>query len=235
MSSDHIQPHLPIASHPLRRTVLDDLGSAARNVFCRLADLDNEASVEEFFLSRLIADLGYKDNQIATKRSLDELAVGRGRRREQYKPDYALLVRRTPRCVIDAKGVGEDLDEWIEQCSGYCLALNRKYGEQNPVKYFILSNGLKTVLYERDRDEPLLELNFADFTPGNPKFAHLKKLSGRVLYQHPCRLHWQQNPATSDLSGLRLPAHGSCSPLAIKLFGSRRGMDRALHSWHLPS
>ena len=162
--------------NPRRRTLLADLGSASRNIYCRFSDLSNEASVESFFLSRLIPDLGYRDNQVKPKTSLESLAIGRGRKREQYKPDYALMFRGDPRCIIDAKAVDEDLDAWIEQCSGYCLALNRKYANRNPVRYFIISNGRTTVLYEWDKDEPILVLDFSDFTWGNPKYEHLKSL-----------------------------------------------------------
>ncbi len=164
--------------NPVRRTVLDDLGSASRNIYCRSSDLNNEASVELFFLARLLPDLGYKDSQIKTKQSLRTLTVGRGHKSEKYKPDYALMFRGAPRCVVDAKGTSEDLSNWIEQCSGYCLALNRKYDNRNPVRYFLLSNGLSTVLYEWDKDEPLLELDFSDFTWGNPKYEHLKTVIG---------------------------------------------------------
>ena len=50
-----------------RVTLFDDIELNPKNVFCHLDDLDNEASVEHFFLSRLISDLGYKDHQIKTK------------------------------------------------------------------------------------------------------------------------------------------------------------------------
>ena len=163
---------------PPRKTVLDDLGSPSRNIYCRFADLGNEASVEAFFLSRLLPDLRYKDAQIKPKQSLESLAVSRGRKKEKYKPDYALLFRGEPRCIVDAKGVNESLDKWIEQCSGYCLALNRKYGDRNPVRYFVLSNGQTTVLYEWDKDDPLLTLDFSDFTWGNPKYEYLKSIIG---------------------------------------------------------
>ncbi len=163
---------------PARKTVLDDLGSSSRNIYCRFADLGNEASVETFFLSRLLTDLGFKDSQIKTKESLDALTVGRGSKREKYKPDYALFFRGEPRCIVDAKGTSENLSDWIEQCSGYCLALNRKYDDRNPVRYFLLSNGLTTVLYEWDKDEPLLTLDFSDFTWGNPRYEHLKAIIG---------------------------------------------------------
>lgn len=159
---------------PPRKTVLDDLGGSSRNIYCRFSDLGNEASVETFFLSRLISDLGYRDSQVKTKESLNSLAVGRGHKKEKYKPDYALLFRGTPRCIIDAKGVDENLDDWIEQCSGYCLALNRKFNNRNPVRYFMLCNGKTTSLYEWDKGEPILTLDFSDFTWGNPKYEHLK-------------------------------------------------------------
>ena len=168
----------PMIHDPIRRTVLDDLGIASRNIYCHASDLSNEASVEAFFLSRLIPDLGYQDSQVKTKESLQSLAVGRGRKNEKYRPDFALLCHGVPRCIVDAKGVDENLEHWVEQCSGYCLALNRKYEDYNPVRYFVLSNGLTTVLYEWDKDNPLLTLDFSDFVWGNPKYAHLKTIIG---------------------------------------------------------
>jgi len=161
-----------------RKTVLDDLGGSSRNIYCRYSDLGNEASVETFFLSRLLPDLGYKDSQIKPKESLESLAVGRGRKKEKYRPDYALLYHGDPRCIVDAKATDETLDDWVEQCSGYCLALNRKYDRRNPVRYFMLCNGKKTVLYEWDKDDPLLTLDFSDFTWGNPKYEHLRSVIG---------------------------------------------------------
>ena len=161
-----------------RKTILDDLGGSSRNIFCRSSDLDNEASVETFFVSRLLKDLGYADSQIKAKNSLDSLTVGRGSRLEKHKPDYALMYRGSPRCIVDAKGVDENLENWVEQCSGYCLALNRKYDNRNPVRFFVLSNGLNTVVYEWDRDEPLITLDFSDFSWGNPRYEHLKHTIG---------------------------------------------------------
>lgn len=165
-------------SIPPRKSVLDDLDGSARNIYCRFADLSNEASVETFFVSRLLKDLGYKDSQIKTKESLRALIVGRGHKREKYKPDYALRVGRDPRCIVDAKAVDEPIENWIEQSSGYCLALNRKYASSNPVRYFVLSNGKTTSVYEWDKDEPILSLDFSDFTWGNPHFEHLKAIIG---------------------------------------------------------
>ena len=165
----------PVQVDSSRRTILDDLGSSDRNIFCRSSDLNNEASVEHFFVSRLLNDLGYADNQIKTKHSLSSLKVGLGSKIIKYKPDYALMYQGVTRCIVDAKGTNENLNDWVAQCSGYCLALNRKYDNKNPVRYFVLSNGLSTIVYEWDNDEPLITLDFSDFAWGNPRWEHLKR------------------------------------------------------------
>lgn len=160
-----------------RRTLFDDIEPYRdKNIYCRMVDLSNEASVEEFFISRLIKDLGFKDSQIKPKTSIETLTVSAGgRKTEKYKPDYVLFINGQPRCVIDAKATTESLKKWIPQCSGYSLALNRKY-KSNPVKYFVLSNGLKTLVFEWDKEDPVLSLDFADFHWGNPKYEQLKNL-----------------------------------------------------------
>lgn len=160
---------------PARRTIFDDLDEDGRNLFCTRGDLTNEAAVERFFCDRLLAALGYQDHQIKPKTALDEIAVGRGRKREQYKPDYAVSVAGKPRWILDAKHPNEDPDRWFGQCSGYALALNQKY-DTNPVQFFLLSNGLSTSVYRWDSDSPLLHLDFADFNWGRPGFERLKEL-----------------------------------------------------------
>ena len=198
----------------VRSTILDDLGSASRNIFCRSSDLDNEASVETFFVSRLLKDLGYADKQIKTKHSLATLTVGRGSRLEKYKPDYALFYKGAPRCIVDAKGTGEDLNYWVEQCSGYCLALNRKYKNRNPVRFFVLSNGLSTVVYEWDRDEALLSLDFSDFAWGNPRYEHLKRT---LVPRNPRYEHLKRTLADLGALQRRLPNHPQVRRLTSNL------------------
>ena len=167
------------SSVPDRRTLFDALeADSSRNVFCDLSDLTNEASVEAFFVNRLLEHLGYRDRQIKPKHSIDSLTVAKGHKKLKYKPDYVLVVNRLPRCVIDAKSPDEDLDDWVEQCSGYCLALNRQHEKANPVRYFVLTNGKTTRVYEWDKDETILPMDFGDFDWGKPKFDKIKKLLG---------------------------------------------------------
>lgn len=146
------------------------------NLFCKKDDFHNEASVETFFVDRLLKDLGYKDNQIQTKKSISEFEVPLGRRTVKYKPDYVITYRDNPRWVIDAKAPNESLDKWVQQCSGYCLELNRGFYDDNPVSYFIITNGLLSRVYKWDVGTPLLELAFADFNIGNPKYEQLKTI-----------------------------------------------------------
>jgi type I restriction enzyme M protein len=149
--------------------------AADANDFCRRADLGNEATVEQFFVNRLLPALGYSDRQIKPKSSIDELSVNLGRRRVRYRPDYALQVERTVRWVVDAKATNESLDAFVGQCAGYCLLLNQRH-KHNPVEYFLLTNGLVTRLYRWDQEEPILELSFRDFTSGNPLYREFRQL-----------------------------------------------------------
>jgi type I restriction enzyme M protein len=153
------------------------LAGSTSNDFCRSEDLGNEASVESFFVMRLIDALGYKDAEVRTKNAIDELKVGKGRRKEPYRPDFLLFCKRKPRWIIDAKATSENPDDYTDQGSGYCLAANVKY-EDNPVQYFMLTNGFLTRVYRWDKEQPILSLRFADFVKGNTKFESLRELLG---------------------------------------------------------
>ena len=162
----------------VRRSLFDSLPREVdENLYCRRASLTNEASVEQFFANRMLTDLGYEDSQIEPKKSIAELTVSLGgARTEKYKPDYVLKYRRLPRWVMDAKSTLEDPSHWVAQCSAYCLSLNQSFPEDNPVEYFLLTNGLKTLVYKWDNKDALLELDFSDFQAGTPKYEQLRAL-----------------------------------------------------------
>ncbi len=94
----------------------------------------------------------------------------------RYKPDYVLTYRSKPRWVLDAKNPDEDLTRWVPQCSGYCLRLNQAFRHENPVRWFVLTNGIQTRVYEWDHGEPLLTLGFGEFSSGNPSYEQLRRL-----------------------------------------------------------
>ena len=144
------------------------------NKFCKSINLSNEAEVESYFIDRLLKDLSYPDADIKLKRSIDEFNIGLGSKKVKYKPDYIILVNEKPALVIDAKNPKENINEWKSQCSSYCIELNRLQKE-NPVKYFMLTNGFNTILSPWDHNIELFQLNFIDFVDGNKDYEKFKK------------------------------------------------------------
>jgi type I restriction enzyme M protein len=110
-----------------------------RNILCDLSSLSNEASVETWFVNPLLELLGYVASDIKLKTSIDSIRVGQGRKKIPYKPDYIVSVDGLPVIVIDAKTPDEDIDNWVSQCSSYCLEINKLFNGFNPVKYWFFS------------------------------------------------------------------------------------------------
>lgn len=147
-----------------------------KNKFTNSRLLTNEASVEDLFASRLIRDLGYDDADIAQKQSIQPLEVALGSKKKRYAPDYVLSVAGKPRVVIDAKAPTEKLMSWVGQCVSYCVTLNRRFSDENPVRLFLLTNGLSTVVFDVDKGEPLVTVDFAECVDGNQKYELLRAL-----------------------------------------------------------
>ena len=77
---------------------------------------------------------------------------------------------------MEAKATNESLAAHVEQPAGYCLLINRKYSGANPVKYFVLTNGVFTQVFEWDSEIPILELSFNDFNDTNEKYIQFLDL-----------------------------------------------------------
>jgi len=173
---------------------------SAKNLFCRSSDLTNEASVESFFVLRLLAELGYDDKEIKTKEAIQQLAVPKGSGKELYKPDFVLVSAGKPRWLIDAKATTERIEQYTYQCAGYALQINRKYADR-PCRYYMLTNGLLTRVYLWDQEEAQLSLRFEDFVKGNVRFAALRKLLGATV----AREGWPQPAPIAKTHTLRRP------------------------------
>ena len=157
----------------------------SKNKYCKFDDLSNEATVEEFFISRLIKDLGFIDSEIKPKKDLEELVIGRGRKKESFKPDYVCFVTEKPRLVTEVKAVGEIVDEYLYQGQGYAFELNKRFTGEKPVQYVLMSNGAETKLYYWHELDPILILDFPDFVDDNDKFEALKGYISRKKIVHP--------------------------------------------------
>jgi type I restriction enzyme M protein len=144
-----------------------------RNILCDLSSLSNEASVETWFVNPLLELLGYVASDIKLKTSIDSIRVGQGRKKIPYKPDYIVSVDGLPVIVIDAKTPDEDIDNWVSQCSSYCLEINKLFNGFNPVKYFVLTNGILTKLLRWDQSGEIITLEFGDFQESGDKYIEL--------------------------------------------------------------
>jgi len=167
----------------IRPSLFDDFTKAGKvNIYCDRKNLTNEASVETFFVNKMLIDLGIPDKAMKLKTSIAKLKLSRGSRTYNYRPDYLVLVKAKPVLVIDAKSPEEKIEDYIEQCAHYCLVINRK-SEKKTLKYFLLTNGLKTGLYQWESEKPILELSFEDFEFGNANYEKLRCLISYVALQ----------------------------------------------------
>ncbi len=147
-----------------------------KNKFTESRLLTNEASVEDLFASRLIRDIGYQDADISHKQSIKPVEIALGSKKTRYAPDYILNVAGKPRVIIDAKGPNENIMSWVGQCVSYCATLNRRYSDENPVKFFVLTNGMMTAVFAIDQGDPRVTVEFNECVDGNGKFEKLKAL-----------------------------------------------------------
>ncbi len=187
-----------------------------RNKFCSWNDLGNESSVEDFFILPLLRALDYKNEDIRSKDSIEEIAVSKkgGRKKEPFKPDFVIVLKDAPRIVIDAKATDVNIDDFTYQCRAYCLSLNLRFNQEKPVRHFLLSNGHRTKLYRWDEQNPLVSLDFDDFNDGKPKYeelrhiirkeAILRSLSIKASEQ---RLFEYSRPELKELDGIFTACH----------------------------
>ena len=144
-----------------------------RNLFCEHDVLRNEADVEQNFARRLIEAIGYSDKAIRPKTALESLTIGNIGSASQYRPDFAMKAAGHIRWILEAKAPSERLSTHISQARGYCMAINAAYTNKNVVKYFLLTNGLETQVYRAEKDQPELELHFAQFVERDPNYLKL--------------------------------------------------------------
>jgi type I restriction enzyme M protein len=143
--------------------------------------LQNEADVEQSLVRRMLEDLGFADREIRPKDSLETLTIGgmRGMPQQRYRPDFALVVDGSVRCVIEAKEPNADLDEHQWQVRAYAVLLNGEAPEERPVRHYLLTNATETRVYHVDRNRPLFTLPFTSLTDGNAQFDELRSLLSR--------------------------------------------------------
>jgi len=190
------------------------LNPNAKNKFCKLKNLRNESDVEQFFVIRLLKDLGYTDDLIATKRTIPEVAIGKGRKRKNYKPDYVVYLdkkHKKPVLLIDAKSPSKIAEEGLSDAQLYASILRRKLDVPKPEQYCIGTNGVRLVIKHYESDKIEHELTFTDFDDENPKYDYMKeRLSLKSLAVQPkleAELFDFKKPKMRDILGIFEACH----------------------------
>ncbi|MGB3346810.1 MAG: N-6 DNA methylase [Candidatus Humimicrobiia bacterium] len=146
-----------------------------KNLFCERENLRNESDVEQFFVRMLLKDLGYKEMNIFTKHTFPYHSIGKEKKRRPHRPDYAIKINKIWSLIIEAKHPEKDIKPFVHEAQDYATIINRGYIGTNPIKYCLITNGIKTHLVLVDQTKPILELNFGDFTEDNKKYKKLKE------------------------------------------------------------
>lgn len=153
-----------------------------RNLFCDHSDLRNEADVEQNFARRLIEDLGYSDKAIRPKVALEDLSIGEVGEVERHRPDFAMKAYGHIRWILEAKAPNERLVRHFKQANSYARAINDSYAKDDPVKFFVLTNGIETNIYETGNAQPVLEMRFEQFDKANSAYRRLVDLLQPIAF-----------------------------------------------------
>ena len=122
--------------------------------------------------------MNFKDSQVKTKKDIKDLIIGKGRKKEKFRPDYLIFLKNKPKLIIDAKNpiTDKDITKFEYQLSSYAIQTNQEFKGDNPLNYFIISNAHTTNLYKWDESEPIIILEFEDFVDNNKKFSEFKEI-----------------------------------------------------------
>ncbi len=147
-----------------------------KNMFCKSDNLRNESDVEQFFIIKLIDYLGYKEDNVYTKKVLTMRQYGKGSKKTSFIPDYQLNDSKTPLVIVEAKSPEVNIIPYIHEAQEYASIINRDYIGSNPIKYCITSNGIVTYVHKPDEKKEILKLSFSDFEEENENFKKLKSI-----------------------------------------------------------
>ncbi len=149
-----------------------------RNKFCSDSSLKNESDVEQFFIIKLLEDLGFTEDYVETKTTIPELKIKKGKNRTSYHPDYIAYKDKKhekPVIIIDAKHPNENSEEGVIDAQLYTSVLRRKLLEPKPEQLCIGTNGFSFVVKHYDNDKEIFRLRFEDFNDKSVLYNDLKK------------------------------------------------------------
>lgn len=138
--------------------------------------LGSESDVEQKIIYPLLTNtfpigLDYSPNEISTKIFLRKIIIDKGSKAHNYYPDYILVINGIPSLIVEAKKVGEDLDEAYREARLYATEINSMHPEDiNPCKYIIACDGLLLKAGYWD-SQPSFEIKTSEWNEVNSEFS----------------------------------------------------------------
>ena len=148
-------------------------------MYCELGSLITESDVEQKFIypflrSETPVGLGLKDAELLTKHILRKKLIDKGAKQKYYYPDYLIAIRGIPVLVVEAKSPDESLETGYSEARLYAQEVNASFPhKKNSCQYVISSNGKETWAGYTDQAEPVLRLQYSDFSTENKSFCDL--------------------------------------------------------------
>ena len=130
----------------------------------KTTELLTESDVEQKLIWPLLTmpypeGLGYSSADIFTKTSTRRLKIGKGGSAKLYFPDYLVILGGLPTLVVEAKTVGEPLDEALAEARLYGVEVNALFAHGvNPCMRVVACNGEALWTAPIDSAEPDLKL-----------------------------------------------------------------------------
>jgi len=115
--------------------------------------------------------LGVHRNNIQSKNSLKKLLLDKGDKSIRYYPDFIVNVEGIPTLVIEAKKVGENLENAFREASLYAGEINRLFkASVNPCQYIIACDGENLLAGTWDSKDPAFDIPVAEWLPTSEVF-----------------------------------------------------------------
>ncbi|MBV8547528.1 MAG: RNA-binding protein [Acidobacteria bacterium] len=158
-------------------------------MFPKLAELRTESDVEQKLIWPLLvaADplgLGYSNADVLTKTSIRRLEIGKGNDRKLYFPDYLIVIAGLPVMIVEAKAVGEPIDDALREGRLYANEINALFPHRvNPCKRVIACNGQELQTSLVDTSHPDISLTLDELSPASVTFAQFVAACGRRSIQ----------------------------------------------------
>jgi hypothetical protein len=155
-----------------------------------LDELKTESDVEQKLILPLLTNaipngLGFTLSDIFTKLSTRRLEIGKGTTRRLYYPDYLVVIAGLPMLVIEAKALGEPIDNALDEARLYANEINALFPHKiNPCIRIIACNGVMLATCPVDSAASDLQLSNDQMSAANINFAKFINLCKRGEFQN---------------------------------------------------